>query len=122
MIAKYATNGYIDILQEKWYGGLPCFKLATDMAQPRPLGVAAVAGKTDIRLQEHLPRLCKKKIFLSSKFWINTKKSPAQEVRQKRDISERRRVEGGEAPFKIETMAKANLSPWRLFIYISVYR
>lgn len=34
----------MDILQEKWYGGLPCFKLATDMAQPRPLGVAAVAG------------------------------------------------------------------------------
>ena len=26
------------------YGGLPCFKLANDMAQPRPLGVAAVAG------------------------------------------------------------------------------
>lgn len=34
----------MDILQEKWYGGLPCFKLATDMAQPRPLGVAAVTG------------------------------------------------------------------------------
>lgn len=34
----------MDILQEKWYGGLPCFKLDTDMAQPRPLGVAAVAG------------------------------------------------------------------------------
>lgn len=26
------------------YGGLPCFKLANDMVQPRPLGVAAVAG------------------------------------------------------------------------------
>lgn len=34
----------MDILQEKWYGGLPCFKLATDIAQPRPLGVAAVTG------------------------------------------------------------------------------
>ncbi|XP_044743459.1 uncharacterized protein LOC123305723 isoform X2 [Chrysoperla carnea] len=44
VIAKYSSNGYMDILQEKWYGGLPCFKLATDMAQPRPLGVAAVAG------------------------------------------------------------------------------
>lgn len=44
VIAKYSSNGYIDILQEKWYGGLPCFKLATDMAQPRPLGVAAVTG------------------------------------------------------------------------------
>ncbi|KAG8312839.1 Glutamate receptor ionotropic, NMDA 3A [Homalodisca vitripennis] len=42
VIAKYSSNGYMDILQEKWYGGLPCFKLATDMAQPRPLGVAAV--------------------------------------------------------------------------------
>lgn len=44
VIAKYSSNGYMDILQEKWYGGLPCFKLATDMAQPRPLGVAAVTG------------------------------------------------------------------------------
>lgn len=34
----------MDILQEKWYGGLPCFKLATEIAQPRPLGVAAVTG------------------------------------------------------------------------------
>jgi hypothetical protein len=37
----------MDILQEKWYGTLPCFKLATDMAQPQPLGVAAVAGQKD---------------------------------------------------------------------------
>ncbi|XP_056634899.1 uncharacterized protein LOC130443981 [Diorhabda sublineata] len=44
VIAKYSNNGYMDILQEKWYGGLPCFKLATEMAQPRPLGVAAVTG------------------------------------------------------------------------------
>ncbi|KAF7270677.1 hypothetical protein GWI33_016371 [Rhynchophorus ferrugineus] len=34
----------MDILQEKWYGGLPCFKLAQEIAQPRPLGVAAVTG------------------------------------------------------------------------------
>ncbi|KAK9692896.1 Ligand-gated ion channel [Popillia japonica] len=44
VIAKYSSNGYMDILQEKWYGALPCFKLATDIAQPRPLGVAAVTG------------------------------------------------------------------------------
>nr|XP_018917923.1 PREDICTED: uncharacterized protein LOC109044571 isoform X2 [Bemisia tabaci] len=44
VIAKYSSNGYMDILTEKWYGGLPCFKLASDMAQPRPLGIAAVAG------------------------------------------------------------------------------
>ncbi|CAH0555037.1 unnamed protein product, partial [Brassicogethes aeneus] len=44
VIAKYSSNGYMDILQQKWYGGLPCFKLATDIAQPRPLGVAAVTG------------------------------------------------------------------------------
>ncbi|XP_077293992.1 uncharacterized protein LOC143916663 [Arctopsyche grandis] len=45
LISKYSANGYMDILQEKWYGGLPCFKLATDYGiQPRPLGVAAVAG------------------------------------------------------------------------------
>lgn len=40
----------MDILTEKWYGGLPCFKMSpqlelTDVAQPRPLGVAAVAGQ-----------------------------------------------------------------------------
>lgn len=44
VIAKYASNGYMDILQEKWYGGLPCFKLVTEIAQPRPLGVTAVTG------------------------------------------------------------------------------
>lgn len=45
IIAKYASNGYIDILQEKWYGGLPCFKLGTEaLAQPKPLGVDAVIG------------------------------------------------------------------------------
>lgn len=39
----------MDILQEKWYGGLPCFKLDTemDMAQPKPLGIAAVAGNLE---------------------------------------------------------------------------
>jgi hypothetical protein len=35
----------MDILQEKWYGSLPCFKLATEIAQPQPLGVAAVTGQ-----------------------------------------------------------------------------
>lgn len=46
LIAKYSSNGYLDILTEKWYGGLPCFKFASDIevVQPRPLGVAAVAG------------------------------------------------------------------------------
>lgn len=39
----------MDILQEKWYGGLPCFKMGISMdteslAQPKPLGVAAVTG------------------------------------------------------------------------------
>nr|CAD7408509.1 unnamed protein product [Timema cristinae] len=46
VIAKYSSNGYMDILQEKWYGALPCFKLATDIAQPRPLGVASVAARS----------------------------------------------------------------------------
>ncbi|XP_045475603.1 uncharacterized protein LOC123681313 isoform X2 [Harmonia axyridis] len=44
VIAKYSSNGYMDILQEKWYGGLPCFKLVNDIVQPRPLGVRAVTG------------------------------------------------------------------------------
>lgn len=38
LIAKYSSNGYLDILTEKWYGGLPCFKLDTEIVQPRPLG------------------------------------------------------------------------------------
>lgn len=38
LIAKYASNGYLDILTEKWYGGLPCFKFEADIVQPRPLG------------------------------------------------------------------------------------
>ncbi|XP_052738433.1 uncharacterized protein LOC112043698 isoform X1 [Bicyclus anynana] len=45
VIAKYSSNGYMDILTEKWYGALPCFKLSPDYGiQPKPLGVAAVAG------------------------------------------------------------------------------
>ncbi|XP_075970664.1 uncharacterized protein LOC142973031 isoform X2 [Anticarsia gemmatalis] len=45
VIAKYSSNGYMDILTEKWYGGLPCFKLSPDYGiQPKPLGIAAVAG------------------------------------------------------------------------------
>lgn len=38
LIAKYSNNGYLDILTEKWYGGLPCFKFEADIVQPRPLG------------------------------------------------------------------------------------
>ncbi|KAK5645132.1 hypothetical protein RI129_006432 [Pyrocoelia pectoralis] len=49
IISKYSSNGYMDILQEKWYGGLPCFKVGMTMdmeslSQPKPLGVAAVTG------------------------------------------------------------------------------
>ncbi|XP_034946070.1 uncharacterized protein [Chelonus insularis] len=54
VIANYTSNGMLDILQEKWYGGLhPCIKgregRNTDFGsdtrgQPRPLGVASVAG------------------------------------------------------------------------------
>lgn len=39
LIAKYSSNGYLDILTEKWYGGLPCFKFEADIVQPRPLGM-----------------------------------------------------------------------------------
>ncbi|KAJ8887915.1 hypothetical protein PR048_007399 [Dryococelus australis] len=46
VISKYSNNGYMDILQQKWYGALPCFKMDMDIAQPRPLGVAAVAGES----------------------------------------------------------------------------
>ena len=39
VIAKYSSNGYMDILTEKWYGALPCFKLSPDYGiQPKPLG------------------------------------------------------------------------------------
>lgn len=46
LIAKYSSNGYLDILVEKWYGGLPCYRDEDhiEIVQPRPLGVAAVAG------------------------------------------------------------------------------
>lgn len=46
----------MDILQEKWYGGLPCFKLDTDMdmAQPKPLGIAAVAGMYFIFISKYI--------------------------------------------------------------------
>uniref|UniRef100_A0ABD2WCV8 Ionotropic glutamate receptor C-terminal domain-containing protein n=1 Tax=Trichogramma kaykai TaxID=54128 RepID=A0ABD2WCV8_9HYME len=55
LIANYTSTGLLDILQEKWYGGLPCIPGATlgvgydgqprpAGGQPRPLGVASVAG------------------------------------------------------------------------------
>ncbi|XP_015601483.1 uncharacterized protein LOC107270719 isoform X2 [Cephus cinctus] len=53
VIANYTSNGLLDILQEKWYGGLPCIRGREGMdaglepeqgGQPRPLGVASVAG------------------------------------------------------------------------------
>lgn len=37
-IAQYSSNGYLDILTEKWYGGLPCFDGDIEIIQPRPLG------------------------------------------------------------------------------------
>lgn len=46
LIAKYSSNGYLDILLEKWYGGLACYRDEDhiEIVQPRPLGVEAVAG------------------------------------------------------------------------------
>ncbi|XP_034185345.2 uncharacterized protein LOC117606677 isoform X1 [Osmia lignaria lignaria] len=53
VIANYTSTGLLDILQEKWYGGLPCIRGRKGMdaglmheqrGQPRPLGVASVAG------------------------------------------------------------------------------
>ncbi|XP_065092056.1 uncharacterized protein LOC135712892 isoform X3 [Ochlerotatus camptorhynchus] len=44
LISKYSSDGYLDILTAKWYGSLACFKLDRDIGQPKPLGVAAVAG------------------------------------------------------------------------------
>ncbi len=44
LIAKYSSNGYLDILTEKWYGGLPCFKFEADIVQPRPLGMSVFAS------------------------------------------------------------------------------
>lgn len=37
LISKYSSNGYLDILTEKWYGGLPCYKSESDIQiiQPR---------------------------------------------------------------------------------------
>ncbi|XP_062544859.1 uncharacterized protein LOC134211716 isoform X2 [Armigeres subalbatus] len=44
LISKYSSDGYLDILTAKWYGSLACFKLDREIGQPKPLGVAAVAG------------------------------------------------------------------------------
>ncbi|XP_043285418.1 uncharacterized protein [Venturia canescens] len=53
VIANYTSNGMLDILKEKWYGGLPCMRAQDRLnpglgmhtsGQPRPLGVASVAG------------------------------------------------------------------------------
>ncbi|XP_057341527.1 uncharacterized protein LOC130678393 [Microplitis mediator] len=53
VIANYTANGMLDILQEKWYGGLPCIagQEGRDAVfgsgsggHPRPLGVRSVAG------------------------------------------------------------------------------
>nr|XP_024214944.1 glutamate receptor ionotropic, NMDA 3A-like [Halyomorpha halys] len=44
VISKFTSNGYMDLLQEKWYGGLACYTVDNDMSQPKPLGVSAVAG------------------------------------------------------------------------------
>ncbi|XP_058457458.1 uncharacterized protein LOC131434603 isoform X4 [Malaya genurostris] len=44
LISKYSSDGTLDILTEKWYGSLACFKLDRDIGQPKPLGVRAVAG------------------------------------------------------------------------------
>ncbi|XP_078043085.1 uncharacterized protein LOC144473254 isoform X1 [Augochlora pura] len=53
VIANYTSTGVLDILQEKWYGGLPCIRgrksIDTGLehklgSQARPLGVASVAG------------------------------------------------------------------------------
>nr|XP_031846481.1 uncharacterized protein LOC116433018 isoform X1 [Nomia melanderi] len=53
VIANYTSTGLLDILQEKWYGGLPCIRGRKGMdtslehklgGQARPLGVASVAG------------------------------------------------------------------------------
>lgn len=47
LIAKYSSNGYLDILSEKWYGGLPCFKFEADIVQPRPLGNVLIRRKIE---------------------------------------------------------------------------
>ncbi|KZC09190.1 Glutamate [NMDA] receptor subunit 3A, partial [Dufourea novaeangliae] len=53
VLANYTSTGLLDILQEKWYGGLPCIRGRGGIdvgfeheqgGQPRPLGVASVAG------------------------------------------------------------------------------
>ncbi|XP_035710372.1 uncharacterized protein LOC118436410 isoform X2 [Folsomia candida] len=43
LIAKYLGNGYLDYLQGKWYGQMPCFS-KSQQAGARALGVDAVAG------------------------------------------------------------------------------
>ncbi|XP_071448305.1 uncharacterized protein [Hetaerina americana] len=48
-VSEYGSNGHLDILMRRWFGPLPCFRGSVgggedEMAAPRPLGIAAVAG------------------------------------------------------------------------------
>ncbi|XP_050537258.1 glutamate receptor ionotropic, NMDA 3A-like isoform X2 [Daktulosphaira vitifoliae] len=46
-VSKYVNNGFMDILQNKWFNDLPCIDgevETSDMGQPTPLGVDAFLG------------------------------------------------------------------------------
>ncbi|KAG8223040.1 hypothetical protein J437_LFUL001362 [Ladona fulva] len=48
-VSEFGSNGHLDILTRRWFGPLPCFRGSVgggeeEMAAPRPLGIAAVAG------------------------------------------------------------------------------
>ncbi|XP_067136864.1 glutamate receptor ionotropic, NMDA 3A-like isoform X2 [Centruroides vittatus] len=45
LILRYNEFGYLDQLQKKWYGRVPCFNDSVHrLNKPKPLGVGAVAG------------------------------------------------------------------------------
>lgn len=46
-VSKYINNGFMDILQNKWFSDLPCVNReleTSDIGQPTPLGVDAFLG------------------------------------------------------------------------------
>lgn len=46
-VSKYVNNGFMDILQNKWFSDLPCVNReleTSDLGQPTPLGVDAFLG------------------------------------------------------------------------------
>ena len=43
---KYMETGYLDYLQEKWFGKLHCFELSPETFSPQGLSIGALGKRT----------------------------------------------------------------------------